>query len=145
MTAYNATATFLEKDDNSQEQNTVYWFEIQSDDYRIESGEYAVSVGPDGESVALDEDGSPIDYSDLNKAAVLAVCEIPDEMAVTNPWSGHTVSMPVPTIMKGIKEFATQEECEEVNLAVSAETDLEWLKEFEAIHGNEKLSSIAFS
>lgn len=145
MTTYNATATFLEKDVQNQEQFTIYWFKIQSDDYRIDSGEYAVTVGSDGELEALNEDGCPIDYNDLNKAAVLALCEIPDEIFVTNPWSGAQVSKPVPDVMRSIREFASQEECEEVNLAGLVDSDLEWLKSFESIHGNDKLSAIAFS
>jgi len=76
---YDATAVFLEKDENSQDQTSVYWFEIQSDDYRVESGEYGIAVC-NGESTPLNEDGAPIDYNEIERAAVLALCEIPSEV-----------------------------------------------------------------
>ena len=79
MTTYNATATFTGADQNYQDETTVYWFDVESEDYRIESGEYGMA-DCNGDLTPLDSDGAPIDYNDLLAGAVLAVCHLTDEI-----------------------------------------------------------------
>jgi len=74
MTNYNATAIQTEVDQNRQSETTTYWFAVQSEDYRIESGEYGIA-DCNGELTPLNEDGAPVDYNETLRSAVLATCK----------------------------------------------------------------------
>ena len=79
MTIYNATAAFTGADQHCQDETTVYWFDVESEDYRIEPGEYGIA-DCNGDLTPLDSDGAPIDYNDLLAGAVTAVCQVTNEI-----------------------------------------------------------------
>lgn len=66
-------------------------------------------------------------------------------ITVFNPWTKTPVELTVSEIMDSIKVFASIAECEEVNNSYCGDSDEEWVKTFEAIHGVERLSEIALS
>jgi hypothetical protein len=75
MTTYDATATPTGVDKNWQDQTIVCWHQIESDDYRIESGEYGIVHDyAHNETYCVDADGCPVDYNDYLRDAVLAIC-----------------------------------------------------------------------
>ncbi|WP_417519348.1 hypothetical protein [Marinobacter sp.] len=68
-----------------------------------------------------------------------------ETITVTNPWTGNDSEKPVTEVMTSIETFASVEECETVNAEFVGDTDKEWLESFAAIHGDNRLSEIAFS
>jgi len=81
MTVYNATAEFTGKDQNWQDETTIYWFSVESMDYRIESGGYGIADNS-GTLTPVNSDGSPIDYNEHEAVAVLSLCQINDDMVM---------------------------------------------------------------
>jgi len=68
-----------------------------------------------------------------------------ETITIINPWSGMQTEKTVEELMQAMEVFASTEETEAVNLNFSGETDLDWLRAFEATHGLDRLSEIAFS
>lgn len=78
-----ATATFIEKDQNWQDETTIYWFELTGEDHGTSvdfEGETfgIVEHGPD--SNVVDSDGMPLTEGDHITIAVRNTVEITDEM-----------------------------------------------------------------
>ena len=73
-----AKATYIDTDHHYQDRLSIHWFDVVSDDYRIETGQYGVS--DDGDNLTpLDSDGAPIDYDDLLAYAVMKLYYTMDE------------------------------------------------------------------
>ena len=79
MSNINATAIFTEKDQDFRNETTTYWFVVQSEDARIESGEYGICDN-NGEIFPVYDDGAPIDCNEFERSAILSVCQITEEM-----------------------------------------------------------------
>jgi len=73
-----AKATYIDTDRHYQDGLSIHWFDVVSDDYRIESGEYGVAHTGD-DLTPLDSDGAPIDYNDLLAYAVIKLYYTIDE------------------------------------------------------------------
>lgn len=81
MSNINAKATYLSKDQNWQDECTIYWFEVDSNDDALESGVYGVreAAYPE-EPTPLNDEGYPIDYNEHQANLVLEVCQVTDEL-----------------------------------------------------------------
>jgi len=78
-----ATATFIEKDQNWQNETTIYWFELSGEDQGTEiefDGETfgIAESGPD--SCVVDSEGFPLTEGDHQTIAVRNTIEVTDEM-----------------------------------------------------------------
>lgn len=67
-----SNATYSSKDQNWQDEMTIYWFELDGETFGI--GETGMEV------VALDCDGAPIDYNENLARRVKENCIVTDEM-----------------------------------------------------------------
>jgi hypothetical protein len=67
------SATYIGKDQNWQDQTTIYWFEMDGETYGI-----AETGGEDPQPV--DFEGYPIDTNEHEAHLVLSACIVSDEM-----------------------------------------------------------------
>lgn len=74
----NATAVFTEKEQDFQNEQTTYWFMVQSEDDRIESGEYGVVHSPGGEEFVYDDGGEILCPAEIT--ALSKICVVTGEM-----------------------------------------------------------------
>lgn len=77
MIERNATATYTSKDQNWQEHQTIYWFDVEDDEGELEI--FGICEDDMG-ARPLDEDGCPIDYNELLASRVMDNCIVTDEM-----------------------------------------------------------------
>lgn len=78
-----ATATFIEKSQNWQEETTTYWFELNGEDYgtgiEFDGETFGIAEsGPD--SQVVDSEGAPLTDGDHQAIAVRNTVEVTDEM-----------------------------------------------------------------
>lgn len=71
-------ATYISKDQNFQDETTIYWFDVEFSMYPEGSGTYGVFHNH--EKGLLDCDGAPLNMSDPVPAAIFDACVITDEM-----------------------------------------------------------------
>lgn len=77
MIERNAAATYTGKDQSWQDQQTVYWFEVENDEGETET--FGICENDTG-AHPLDADGAPIDYNELLGRRVISACVVTDEM-----------------------------------------------------------------
>jgi hypothetical protein len=65
-------ATFTSKDNNWQEEATIYWFDMDGEQFGIR--ECGI------ETTVLDSDGAPVDYNEALRSRVQRTCIVTDEM-----------------------------------------------------------------
>lgn len=77
MIERNAKAAYSHKDQSWQDQQTVYWFEIENEEGEIEG--FGICEDDTG-ARPLNEDGYPIDYNETLARRVMEACTVTDEM-----------------------------------------------------------------
>ena len=77
-----AQATYISKDQNWQDETTTYWFELTGTDYGTgyEFNGEKYGVVEDDSMDYVDEDGTPINWSDNRGVAVRNTVYVTDEI-----------------------------------------------------------------
>lgn len=77
-----ANATFIEVDQNWQDETTIYWFRLDGEDHgtkvQFEDETFGIAESG-GDSRVLDEDGAPLAEGDSQAIAVRNTVSITDE------------------------------------------------------------------
>lgn len=80
----NATAKFIETDQNWQEESTTYWFELSGTDYgtgyEFNGETYGVVESGSDEPVIVDSDNCPLTDGDVETSAVRNTIVVTDEV-----------------------------------------------------------------
>lgn len=83
MSLITATATFTGKDQNWEEESTIYWFTLSGADHGtdVEFDDETFGIEESGdETRVLDADGAPLTDSDYTTIAVRKTAVVTDEM-----------------------------------------------------------------
>ena len=78
-----AKATYTSKDQNWQDEATIYWFQIDGHDHNsglsFDDDQYGICESGPGADV-VDSDGAPVDYNESLKLCVQRLCVVTDDM-----------------------------------------------------------------
>lgn len=83
MSLITATAKFTGKDQNWEEESTIYWFTLSGTDYgtEVEFNDEVFGIEESGDDTrVLDADGGPLTDSDYTTIAVRKTAIVTDEM-----------------------------------------------------------------
>ena len=72
-------ATFISKDQNFQDEQTIYWFNVEGTKNNDEDGVWGVFQSG-GETGLVDCDGCPCNTDDSHIAEVFRACDVTEEM-----------------------------------------------------------------